>query len=112
MPDEHRPGRHVLPDQAKSRNLVAYDARVADNFPHQGLFGLKSLDIGYNGYVLLSISGETATITYYAAYKKATGNTPGRNEAIFCETWTAGNGQIKFQSAKDLTTQNPQNDKL
>ena len=114
MPDEHTRGRYLMRGKAKARGLVVYDKRTADCFPRRGLFGPRSLGVGFNGYALLQLSGPEAVLTYYAGYKKENGKDPGINEAVLRERWQAdtGMGIIRCLDVTDFTTRHPDGSRL
>jgi Calcineurin-like phosphoesterase len=112
MPDEHTSGRFVIDSEAKNRKLVLYDKRTADSIPLSDGIGSKMQDVGFNGYAMIQLDKEKAQITYYASYKKNIESDPGRDNPVFRESWISDgiNGQIIFDKAEDLTSDNdPEN---
>ncbi len=99
MPDEHTPQRALIPAKAKTRNLLAYDSRVAETF----IIKDKKLDVGGNGYAILATNGQQLTITYYSSYQDTLGNR--KDEILYTENWlgTTGLTCTSTQDAGKLT---------
>lgn len=103
MPDEHTGRRHVIDAQARDRKLVVYDERTADSIPLSSNPHAQTQKVGFNGYAIISLKNEKATITYHAAYKKNS-ETEGADDPVFQESWTSVNGQLVFDLATDMTS--------
>ncbi len=93
MPDEHSSKRVMDTQKAIDLGLELHDNRVADTFH----FDIHSpLDIGYNGYALISIDRDQLSITYWAAYWNGKQQSSPHNQKLVTEDWIANNrtGQI------------------
>jgi len=87
----HKP-KNNDPHAGENRNLVLYDQRQREV--------IDGLPLGHNGYVLLSLAGPQAQISYY---DDNGGSGPGRK--ILEETWLRepATGKLLGQSIVDLT---------
>jgi hypothetical protein len=101
MIDEHLVERQIDLGKAASRGLELYDYRVADTFH----FDDKAVDVGYNGYAHLVISGDNLEITYCQAYWNGNPQMKEYNQPAITEIWRAdgATGNVIRQSIKDYT---------
>ncbi len=85
----------------ETRKLVITDKRVSRNVDN------PKVPVGYNGYALLNLNDNTATISYFSIGR---GITNEKDELVFepsipllTEIWSVNNGTIKGEQAEQLT---------